>query len=108
MNQVLAVENLLRKRPLRKVFTIAWKRIYPNTEITSVHKLELLKVHKMRRIWWKFLSKLAFMIWGGERYDALKSITDHLTKTKVTIYTFIGAFCSLMLSMDFPIEFPEF
>ena len=83
VNQVLAVEKSLRIRPFKKILTIAWKKIYPNSQITSIPALDILKLRRKSQKWKKLRNWIEFAVWGGERYDGLKGITDSLSKSKV-------------------------
>lgn len=81
---MLAVEKALRRRPFNKILSIAWKKVYPNSQITSMPSLEVWKLRKKNRRWKNFVNHINFVVWGGERYDNLKSIIDSLSKSEVS------------------------
>ena len=82
---VLGVENILRKRPFSKILAIAWKKVWPNSKVTTKDNFRVLKWGKKRlfceRMWDQFL----FAEWGGERYDRLKNIISGLKTVEVKI-----------------------
>ena len=86
VNQVLAVEKAFRRRPFNKVFSIARKKIYPNSQITSIQASEIKNLSKRKQKWKKFLNYVSFALWGGERYDTLKTITDNLSRSEVRYF----------------------
>ena len=80
---MLAVESVYRRWPLKKVLTIAWKKLWPNSPVTSRNNFSVLKWSKRKLFLMKLLDKIQFSEWGGDRYDSIRNITAALNTTHV-------------------------
>lgn len=80
---MLGVEKSLRRWPFKKIFTIAWRKIYPNSQISSIPALNVKKMHRKDRYFKKISNYIEYVVWGGERYDSLKCMTGSLSMSEV-------------------------
>ena len=80
----MAVEEALRKKPMKKVFTIAWKKIYPNSPIPDMPVFEVWKLRKTQQWLLKLRDRTITAIVGcaDEHESVLKTITTILSKSE--------------------------
>lgn len=66
---MLAVEHFFRQKPFKKILSIAWKKVWPNSKVTTTDSLEVIRWGRNRVLAERLWNKFQFLEWEGERYD---------------------------------------